>query len=89
MILDNKAAKILDFECPQKLHSSKICMHTVLPEKNQKKLLMTREAFIGEHNLKPLLAVHKRSIDWYSLLGNKPVISEVYSYDILVINTHS
>ena len=24
-----------------------------------------KEAFIGEHNLQPLLAVHKRSINWY------------------------
>ena len=33
--------------------------------KNQrKKLLMTKEPLIGEHNLKPLLTVHKESIDW-------------------------
>ena len=51
-------------------------------------LLMIKEALIGEHNLNPLLAVYKRTIDWYSLLGNKPVTSQVYSYDILVINSH-
>ena len=29
------------------------------------KLLVIKEALIiGEHNLKPLLAVHKRNIDW-------------------------
>ena len=47
---------------------------------------MTKEALVGENNLKLLLAVHKRSIDWKSLLGNKP---KVQLYDILVINTHS
>jgi len=56
-------------------------------EKNQRnKWLMTKEALVGENNLKLLLAVHKRSIDWKSLLGNKP---KVQLYDILVINTHS
>ena len=49
---------------------------------------MTKEALIGEHNLKPLLTGHKESIDWQSLLGNKPVITQVHLYDILVINTH-
>ena len=49
---------------------------------------MTKEALIGEHNQKPLLAAHKRSIDWYSLLGNKPVKSQMHSYDILIINTY-
>ena len=52
------------------------------------RLLVTKEALIGEHNLKPLLTGHKESIDWQSLLGNKPVITQVHSYDILVINTH-
>ena len=28
------------------------------------KLLMTKEAMIGEHDLKSLLAVHSKSIDW-------------------------
>ena len=41
---------------------------------------------MGEHNLKPLLTVYKESIDWLSLLGNKPVISQVHSYDILVLS---
>ena len=51
-------------------------------EKNQRNiLLVTKEALIGEHNLKPLLTVHNESIDFW-------VISQVHSYDILVINTH-
>ena len=29
MILENKTAKILDFDCPRKLHPLKIYMHTV------------------------------------------------------------
>ena len=34
-------------------------------EKNQRnRLLVPKEALIGEHNLKPLLTVHKESIDW-------------------------
>ena len=49
---------------------------------------MTKKALIAEHNLKPLLAVQKKSIDWLSFLGNKPVISQVHLYDILVINNH-
>ena len=49
---------------------------------------MKKEALIGEHHLKSLLNGHKESIDWYSLLGNKPVITQVHLYDILVINTH-
>ena len=59
------------------------------PRKNQRNnLLVTKEALIGEHNLKPLLTGHKKGIDWLSLLGNRPVITQVHSYDILVINTH-
>jgi len=47
------------------------------------------EALIGEHNLKPLLSIHERNIDWLDwLMGNKPVISQVQLYDILIINTH-
>ena len=49
---------------------------------------MIKEALIGEHNLKPLLVVHEGSIDWQSFLGNKPAISQVHSYDILIINTN-
>ena len=49
---------------------------------------MTTEALIGENNLKLLLTGHKESIYWQSLLGNKPVITQVHSYDILIINTH-
>ena len=29
MILENKTAKILDFDNPQKLHPSKICVSTI------------------------------------------------------------
>ena len=35
-----------------------------------------------------ILLTGKESTDWLSLLGNKPVITQVHSYDILVINTH-
>ena len=31
---------------------------------------------MGEHKHIPLLAVSQRNIDWLSLLGNKPVISQ-------------
>ena len=30
---------------------------------------------------------YKRNIDWYSLLGNKQVITQLHLYDIFVINT--
>ena len=56
----------------------------ISPEKNR--LLVPKEALIGEHNLKPLLFTKKALIG--SLLGNKPVITQVHSYDILVINTY-
>jgi len=52
---------------------------------------------IGEQNQRPKEALigeaitgyssHKSSIDWYSLLGYKQVITQVHSYDIFVINT--
>ena len=34
MILENKTSKILDFDHPQKLLSSKICKNAVIPKKN-------------------------------------------------------
>ena len=35
------------------------------PRKNQRnRLLVPKETLIGEHNLKPLLTVHKERIDW-------------------------
>ena len=48
-------------------------------------LLMTKEALIrtvGEHNLKPLLAAHKRSIDWWSFWE----ISQLYPRRICMIS---
>ena len=42
---------------------------------------------IGENNQKPLLLSYKGSINWYSPLGNKPVITQLHSYAIFVINT--
>ena len=36
MILENKTAKILDFDHPRKLHPLKICMHTVHATYNNK-----------------------------------------------------
>ena len=49
---------------------------------------MTKDALLNEQNLKPLLAVYKKNIDWCMFLGNKQIISLVHLYDILVINTH-
>ena len=43
---------------------------------------------MNQLGLKPLFTVHKENIDWYCLLGNKPVLTQAHSYDILVINTH-
>ena len=40
---------------------------------------MTKEALIGEHNLKPLLTGHEESTVWLSLLGKKSVITQVHS----------
>ena len=55
------------------------------PRENQRiRLLVSKEALIGEHNLKPLLTGHKKAL----IGSNKPVITQVHSYDILVINTH-
>ena len=58
--------------------------------KNQRNILLEiKEALIGKHNLKPLLAVHKRSIDSLRLMGSKPVIIlQVHPYNIRVINAH-
>ena len=42
---------------------------------------------MGEHNLK-LKLFTKEALIGRVFLGNKPVISQVHSYDILVINTH-
>ena len=33
-------------------------------KKSKEYIVSTKKALIGEHNLKPLLTVHKESIDW-------------------------
>ena len=53
-------------------HTHTLCAGKVIQE-TWNMLLIPKEALIGEHNLKPLLTIHKESIDWWSLLGNKPV----------------
>ena len=45
--------------------------------------LITKEP-LNIATLKPLLAVHKKALIGRVFLGNKPVVSQVHLYDILV-----
>ena len=64
---------------------STYCRYVDITRENNERIThyCTKEALIDEHNQKPLLAFYKGSIDWCSLLGNKQVITQVHSYDII------
>ena len=49
--------------------------------------IVQKEALIGDHNWKPLLAIPQSTIDWCIPLRNKQVIIQVHSYDIFCIYT--
>ena len=58
-------------------------MASYVLQKNQRNILLVpKEALIGEHNLKPLLTVHKESIDWWSLASPQ---TQCNNKDIILI----